>query len=81
MTKYVRLCVDMMGAIEMKIIKLRDGAYAISKNETEISYCPWCGTELVDWERLATSVTEVEDVLVEVAKQNFRAISSLTAGN
>jgi hypothetical protein len=56
MTKTVEICVDMLAAIEHKYITLDDGEYLIYNPEeccVELSYCPFCGRELINYERLA----------------------------
>ena len=58
MGKYIKLCVDMMGAIERKIVTLDDGEYLIE--QCEISYCPWCGKELLNYEKVAMGDLESE---------------------
>ena len=60
MKKYVKLCIDMMIAIEMGEIRLEDGTYQLGQG-LEIDYCPWCGDKLVNWEKLADEKPEREE--------------------
>jgi hypothetical protein len=57
--KYVRLCVDMLGAIESKMVELSDGEYMIFN--VEISFCPFCGKKLQNFEKIARGDLESEE--------------------
>ena len=57
-TKYIKICVDMLGAIELRDVKLDDGQYLFGENGIEMTYCPFCGKELVDWISVARGESE-----------------------
>ena len=65
--KYIELCVDMLGAIELRDVKLDDGQYLFGENGIEMSYCPFCGKELVNWESVAMGDLE-PDAYLDVDK-------------
>ena len=48
-TKTITLCADMMQALEAKAVTLDCGKFTIDYYRT-ISYCPFCGRKLEEWE-------------------------------
>lgn len=54
--KYIKICVDMIGAIEMGMVVLSDGEYLIQ--DTEIAYCPFCGKKLLNSDKVAMGEIE-----------------------
>jgi hypothetical protein len=57
--KYIKLCTDMLGSIEAGTIQLLDGGYYIKG--CEISFCPFCGKELLNYEKVAMGDIESEE--------------------